>query len=47
MLPKELTEDQSFYPSLEMIERMEHYEYLGKETVEMYNDLFLAWKMGL
>ncbi|MBO0420632.1 ABC transporter substrate-binding protein [Vagococcus fluvialis] len=47
MLPKELTEDQSFYPSLEMIEGMEHYEYLGKETVEMYNDLFLAWKMGL
>ncbi len=47
MLPKELTADDSFYPTLETIEKMEHYEYLGKETVEMYNDLFLAWKMGL
>ncbi len=47
MLPEELTADESFYPSIETIEKMEHYEYLGKETVEMYNDLFLAWKMGL
>jgi len=26
---------------------MEHYEYLGKEAVELYNDLFLEWKLGL
>jgi spermidine/putrescine transport system substrate-binding protein len=29
------------------MEQMEHYEYLGKEAVELYNDLFLEWKLGL
>lgn len=47
MLPEELTSNVSFYPTRETIDEMEHYEYLGKGTVEMYNDLFLAWKMGL
>ena len=47
LLPKELTEDPTFYPEPEALEQMEHYEYLGQETVELYNDLFLEWKMGL
>jgi len=29
------------------MELMEHYEYLGKDTVETYNDFFLEWKLGL
>lgn len=47
LLPKELTEDEAFYPKAKALEQMEHYEYLGQETVELYNDLFLEWKMGL
>ncbi len=47
LLPSEVTEDETFYPTLEAIEKMEHYEYLGQKTVELYNDLFLEWKMGL
>jgi len=29
------------------MEQMEHYEYLGRDAVEIYNDLFLEWKLGL
>jgi len=47
LLPKELTEDEVFYPSETALAQMEHYEYLGQETLELYNDLFLEWKMGL
>lgn len=47
MLPAELTDDKAFYPEPSAMEQMEHYEYLGKEAVELYNDLFLEWKLGL
>ena len=47
MLPVELTADKAFYPEPSAMEQMEHYEYLGKEAVELYNDLFLEWKLGL
>ncbi|KAF1305100.1 ABC transporter substrate-binding protein [Candidatus Enterococcus willemsii] len=47
LLPKELTNDEAFYPEPAAMEQMEHYEYLGRDAVEMYNDLFLEWKLGL
>ena len=47
MLPPELTSNEAFYPTAEMIKGVEHYDYLGKEKVQLYNDLFLKWKMGL
>lgn len=47
LLPKELTENEAFYPQPEAMEQMEHYEYLGRDAVEIYNDLFLEWKLGL
>ncbi|WP_430612709.1 ABC transporter substrate-binding protein [Enterococcus sp. DIV0876] len=47
MLPRELTEDKAFYPDSSAMDLMEHYAYLGKETVEYYNDFFLEWKLGL
>lgn len=46
-LPSELTQDKAFYPEPSAMELMEHYEYLGKDTVETYNDFFLEWKLGL
>lgn len=46
-LPSELTQDKAFYPEPSAMELMEHYEYLGKDTVEAYNDFFLEWKLGL
>ncbi len=47
LLPQELTENEAFYPKPEAMDQMEHYEYLGQRAVEIYNDLFLEWKLGL
>ena len=47
LLPTELTSNKAFYPEPEAMQQMEHYEYLGKNAVEQYNDLFLEWKLGL
>ena len=47
LLPAELTEDPTFYPSAEAIKKMEHYEYLGPDWVDYYNTLFLTFKLGL
>lgn len=45
MLPKEISEDEQFYPSDETIEHLEVYEDLGSEYLGIYNDLFLEFKM--
>ncbi|MBP1047779.1 ABC transporter substrate-binding protein [Enterococcus sp. BWM-S5] len=45
LLPKEISEDEQFYPDDETISRLEVYEDLGSEYLEIYNDLFLEFKM--
>ena len=44
-LPKETVEDERFYPSPELTDRLEVYENLGKEMLRYYNELFLSFKM--
>ena len=45
ILPKEITEDEHFYPSEETMTNLEVYEDLGAEYLEVYNDRFLEFKM--
>jgi spermidine/putrescine transport system substrate-binding protein len=45
ILPKEITEDEQFYPTDELMSHLEVYEDLGKEYLGIYNDLFLELKM--
>jgi spermidine/putrescine transport system substrate-binding protein len=44
-LPKEIVEDERFYPSDELAEKLEVYENLGKKMLAYYNELFLEFKM--
>lgn len=44
-LPKEISEDERFYPSPELTDKLEVYENLGKRMLSYYNDLFLEFKM--
>ncbi|MGX7378067.1 ABC transporter substrate-binding protein [Carnobacterium maltaromaticum] len=44
-LPKELVEDEQFYPSDETMSHLEVYEDLGAKYLAIYNDLFLEFKM--
>lgn len=45
LLPDELANDERFYPSPELTERLEVYENLGKEMLSLYNELFLQFKI--
>ena len=45
MLPKEVQEDQAFYPSDDTLKNLEVYEQLGKKWLGVYNDLYLQVKM--
>lgn len=45
LLPKEITDDEQFYPDDEIIANLEVYEDLGSKYLEIYNDLFLEFKM--
>ncbi|AQP53659.1 spermidine/putrescine ABC transporter substrate-binding protein [Vagococcus penaei] len=45
LMPKEITEDEQFYPDDKTIENLEVYEDLGTKYLEIYNDLFLQFKM--
>lgn len=45
LLPKEISEDEQFYPSDETISHLEVYEDLGPKYLGIYNDLFLEFKM--
>jgi spermidine/putrescine transport system substrate-binding protein len=44
-LPKDVVEDERFYPSPELTEKLEVYENLGKRNLAYYNELFLQFKM--
>lgn len=44
-MPEEMVEDERFYPSPELTEKLEVYENLGKKNLAFYNDLFLEFKM--
>jgi len=44
-LPKEITEDERFYPAPELTKKLEVYENLGKKNLARYNELFLQFKM--
>lgn len=41
----EIVADEQFYPKLDEIEHLEVYQNLGSEYTELYNDLFLEFKM--
>ncbi|WP_288394481.1 PotD/PotF family extracellular solute-binding protein [uncultured Vagococcus sp.] len=45
ILPKEITDDEQFYPSEETMKNLEVYEDLGSKYLEIYNDRFLEFKM--
>lgn len=44
-LPKEIVNDERFYPAPDLTERLEVYENLGKKNLAYYNELFLRFKM--
>lgn len=46
-MDEEVVEDERFYPDEETREHLEVYENLGLETLGVYNELFLKFKMGL
>ncbi|GEN31585.1 spermidine/putrescine transport system substrate-binding protein [Cerasibacillus quisquiliarum] len=41
----EMVQDERFYPSPELTDKLEVYENLGKKNLSIYNDLFLEFKM--
>lgn len=45
ILPKKIVNDPQFYPSDQVIENLEVYDDLGTEYLQIYNDLFLEFKM--
>ncbi|KXT78801.1 ABC transporter substrate-binding protein [Streptococcus sp. DD13] len=45
MLPEEVRNDPSFYPSGDTMKHLEVYEQLGKKWLGIYNDLYLQVKM--
>ena len=46
-MDEEITSDERFYPDEQARENLEVYENLGLETLGVYNELFLKFKMGL
>ncbi|WP_077616077.1 ABC transporter substrate-binding protein [Caenibacillus caldisaponilyticus] len=44
-LPKDIRNDQRFYPDLDKVQNLEVYENLGKRMLARYNELFLEFKM--
>ena len=47
LMDPEVTSDETFYPSEEVIKSLEHYEFLGNEWITKYNEAFLDFKMEL
>lgn len=47
LLDKETREDERFYPSKEVQDKLEVYDDLGLEKIAEYNELFLRFKMTL
>ena len=46
-LPKDIKDDERFYPSKRTQARLEVYQDLGKDTLSEYNERFLNFKMSL
>ena len=46
LLPEEVTSDEQFYPDLSSIEKAEVYEDLSPAMLQLYNDLFLKFKIN-
>lgn len=44
-LDPEITSDTRFYPGSDVTDRCEYYEYLGVTGTQLYNDMFLEFKM--
>ena len=47
LMNPEVTSDETYYPSEEIINSLEHYEYLGHDWIQKYNEAFLDFKMEL
>ena len=47
LMDSEVISDETFYPSEEIINSLEHYEYLGNDWIQKYNEAFLDFKMEL
>ena len=47
LMDPEVTSDETFYPSEEIINSLEHSEYLGNDWIQKYNEAFLDFKMEL
>ena len=45
LLPQDISEDERFYPSEELTNKLEVYDNLGKRMLAHYNELFLEFKM--
>ncbi len=45
LLPEDIAQDERFYPSPELTNKLEVYENLGKKMLSHYNELFLEFKM--
>lgn len=45
LMAPEIVNDERFYPSDEVLERLEVYENIGKKNLAYYNELFLEFKM--
>ena len=46
LLPEEVTSDEQFYPDLSSIGKAEVYEDLSPAMLQLYNDLFLKFKIN-
>ena len=46
LLPEDVTSDEQFYPDLSSIGKAEVYEDLSPEMLQLYNDLFLKFKIN-
>ncbi|AME09703.1 MULTISPECIES: ABC transporter substrate-binding protein [Gemella] len=46
LLPKEVTDDEEFYPNLDTFGKVEVYEDLSPKMLQLYNDLFLKFKIN-
>ena len=47
LMDPEVTSDETYYPSEEIINSLEHYEYLGNDWIQKYNEAFFDFKMEL
>lgn len=46
LLPEDISSDERFYPSKQVLKRLEVFDNLGKKMLVHYNELFLQFKMN-